>query len=623
MNLRFVLAGLICLSLAWAQDQDALLQSYSLAIENLNLAISSLVTDSIKSSDELQRASDALRPLAAESSSTALIAALESTFTRAQTTIQNQSQTDLAVQVAVLKGGFQRLIYEAAINAANQGNTTLTQQRLSRLATDLNLSAETQSSLSSLTDLGQLFAAFEQGVAQTVKTRLDSVAGVLATDKGLAYQTLAEAYGSFLPIQDSPRADASSNALFTQAFSALVADDTETLNTALTQLSTQMGQLESAASGAPIQAVAQPVETQTTEPPTPVETTPVETQTTEAQATEAVEQSTPAQITETQTTEAQTLETQSTEAQAAPQTDPVSQAINTAPTPSNVSADILKSLGSFGLSATQQNSLAERMTQKGFVSPNLVLENLLASSARATMQLQAGNAQEARDTFSGIRETYSSLLEPIVGNANPGVHNSTVALLDNLSNAPSLRVQDAVTVSQQLGEVGKVLESAPTSSAQSIMTTLTNFWTGWTRPIVMIVLGLFAFVPLYLLFLAFGGGNRNWQLIGYALFLLLVPVIYEGLTFLLSSIATPLNMPSLDILSRFSMFQNTFTQLLWVIVTAIAIGLATAGLYGICVQFGLLGNKRNDDSSSTLLETPVSSTSSGAKTTSFEWDEEF
>jgi hypothetical protein len=130
-------------------------------------------------------------------------------------------------------------------------------------------------------------------------------------------------------------------------------------------------------------------------------------------------------------------------------------------------------------------------------------------------------------------------------------------------------------------------------------------------------------VPLYLLFLAFGGGNRNWQLIGYALFLLLVPVIYEGISYILSSIATPLNMPALDVLSRFSMFQNTFTQLLWVLLTALAIGLATAGLYGICVQFGLLG-KRVEDPATTMLEAPASDPEMvAAKTTSFEWDEEF
>ena len=615
MNLRFVLAGLICLSLAWSQEQDALLQSYSLAIENLNLAVSLMPTDSIKSSEELQRASDALRPLAAESTSTALIAALEATFSRAQTTIQNQSQTDLGVQVAVLKGGFQRLIYESAINAANQGNSALTQQRLSRLASDLNLSAETQASMSSLSDLGQVFAAFEKGIAQSVKAHLDSVSGLLATDKGVAYQTLAEAYGAFLPIQDSPRADASSNALFTQAFSALVADDSETLNTALAQLSTQMAQLESAASGVTFEAVGIQPEAQISE--TPVTESITAEPGTETQATEGIVE-TPTQATDVPSTETAAIPT--TEVQTIA-TDV--QVIEAPVSTSNASANILKSLSSFGLSETQQNNLAERMTKQGFISPNLVLENLLASSARATMQLQAGNAIQGRETFSNIRDTYSGLLEPIVSNANPGVHNSTLALLDNLSGAPSLRVQDAVTVSQQLGEVGKVLENAPTSSTQSLMTTLTNFWTGWTRPIVMIVLGLFAFVPLYLLFLAFGGGNRNWQLIGYALFLLLVPVIYEGLSFLFSSIATPLNMPSLDVLSRFSMFQNTFTQLLWVILTAIAIGLATAGLYGICVQFGLLGSKRNDDSNSTMLETSVSSTSSGAKTTSFEWDEEF
>ncbi len=614
MNLRNMIVGLMFLGLVWAQEQDALLQSYSLAIDSLNLAVSSMATDTIKSSDELTRASDALRPLAAESSSSALITALENTFTRAQTTIQNQSQTDLAVQVAVLKGGFQRLIYEAAINAANQGNTALTQQRLLRLATDLNLPSETQNALST-GDLGQLFASFEKGIAQITRTRIDSVAGILATDKGLAYQTLAEAYGAFLPIQDSPRADASSTPLFTQAFSALVSGDQETLNASLTQLSNQMTQLENAAAGVPsipVEAVEVPAITEVPATETQaVEATPVEANPIEATPVEATSVETTA--VEATSVEANPVETTTI--------DPTTTQVTTQPISNN--SGVAKSLSSYGLSASQQTSLAQRMNQEGFISPSLVLDNLLANSARATMQLQTGHVQEARETFSAMQDRYGNLLEPIISNANADVHTTTVSLLSNLSRAPALRVQDAVTVSQQLGEVGKVLENSSPSTLQGLMSNLTNFWTGWTRPIVMIILGLFAFVPLYLLFLAFGGGNRNWQLIGYALFLLLIPVIYEGISFLLSSIATPLNMPALDVLSRFSMFQNTFTQLLWVILTAIAIALATTGLYGICVQFGLLG-KRNEDTSATMLETPVTDTGmTAAKTTSFEWDEEF
>lgn len=612
MNLRTILVSLLCLSFAWAQEQDALLQSYSLALDSLNLAVSSMATDSIRSSDELKRASDALRPLAAESSSGNLIAALGNTFSRAQITIQNQSQTDLAVQVAVLKGGFQRLIYEAAIASANQGNTALTQQRLLRLASDLNLTSEIQNAIGSSSDIGQLFASFEKGSAQMIKNRLDSVESILATDKNLAYQTLAEAYSAFLPIQDSPRADASSNALFTQSFSALVNDDTETLQASLVQLSAQMTQLENATAGVPMTptevtiADASPVEATTTE--TTVEAIATQTVSAETTSSEGVP------VTETTGAETTVPETMIAETTVMPQ-------VMSETTP--FTPDILDSLKSYGLSAAQQRSLANKMQQQGFVSPALVLENLLASSARAAIHLQTGHIQEARELFSSMRGDYGNLLEPIVSNVNNEVHNNTVALLTNLSGAPSLRVQDAVTVSQQLGEVGKVLQMSPPSAVQGLMTALTNFWTGWTRPIVMIVLGLFAFVPLYLLFLAFGGGNRNWQLIGYALFLLLVPVIYEGMSFILSSIATPLNMPALDVLSRFSMFQNTFTQLLWVVLTAIAIALATAGLYGICVQFGLLG-KASEDTGTTMLETPVSDTGmTAAKTTSFEWDEEF
>ena len=238
--------------------------------------------------------------------------------------------------------------------------------------------------------------------------------------------------------------------------------------------------------------------------------------------------------------------------------------------------------------------------------------------------VQEGDQAFAKARLSDVQATYGKFLSPLVSNRSSTQDSDTLNLLGSLSASPSLRQQDIATLNQQLASVSSTLGmDAPSSGLQGLANGVTGFWSGWPRMSVMIVLGILAFVPLYLLFLAFGGGNRNWQLIGYALFLLLVPVIYEGLSFLLSLINSFVNIPALEVLSRFSFFQNPIMQVLWAVLTALAILLATLGLYGICVQFGLLG-KKNDDVAGTIVETSPNSTSmESAKTTNFEWDEEF
>jgi hypothetical protein len=598
-----------------AQEEDAILQNYSLGVENLSQALSLMPTDGLQSTDALERASQALRFLAGSSNSTALVSQLENTFERAKTTIQNQSQADLGVQVAVLKGGFQRLVYEAAIASANAGDLATTQSRLTRLATDMGFTPEAQTTLSSEANLSKLFTTFEQGSAGIVKADLGNVLGQLETDKGAAYQTLATAYSAFLPVQDSPRASSSSNALFTQSFTALVGDDKETLNQAISELSTQMDALSSAA--ADVMSGTPPTEAAPVEATTPTETTEVvqpEASATETTATEAPTESAPVETTAT------------TETAIEPAATPVDTAI--APVmnaPVNPFADKLSAeLASLGLSPNQQRSVSEQLLADGFTSVKSVVNDVLANTSLAMSAVQEGDQASAKSLLGTVQGTYNTYLSPLVSGKDGALDSSTQSLLGSLIASPSLRQEDVATLNQQWASVGNALGmQTPVSGLQDLANSVTGFWSGWVRMIVMIILGLLAFVPLYLLFLAFGGGNRNWQLIGYALFLLLAPVIYEGLSFLLSLINSFVNLPVLDVLSRFSFLQNPIMQVLWAVLTALAIALATLGLYGICVQFGLIGRKQ-DDVAGTIVETAPSKTSiESAKTTNFEWDEEF
>ncbi len=626
---RYLLGLVLLVSFTFAQEEDAILNNYSLGVENLSQAVSLMPTDGIKGTEALERAGQSLRVLAGASNSAALVAQLENTFERAKLTIQNQSQADLGVQVAVLKGGFKRLVYEAAIASANAGDLATTQRRLSRIAADTALPEDIQTALGTETNLSKLFATFEQGSASIVKAHLTNVPGLLAADKGVAYETLAKAYGTFLPVADSPRADASSGSLFSESFTALVADNTDTLNQAVTQLTAQMDTFSNAAaavvSGA-ISAEVPPLEVAPVEV-APVEVAPVAEATGEVGAAEVSATEVAPEVVQPEAVQSEVAisETSVDTSAATATVDPaaITDAAMTTPIVTVVNPftePLTGELARLGLSPNQQSSLSEKLLADGYTSVGSVVNDVIADTSLAMNAVQEGNQALAKSTLQGVQGTYSTFLSQLV---DPAIDSSTQGLLSNLTASPSLRQQDVATLNQQWASVSNALGgTAPVSGLQGLANGVTGFWSGWTRTVVMIVLGLFAFVPLYLLFLAFGGGNRNWQLIGYALFLLLLPVMYEGLSFLLSAINSFVNIPALDILSRFSFFQNPIMQVLWAVLTAVAIALATTGLYGICVQFGLIGKK--EDVAGTVVESAPSKTSiESAKSTNFEWDEEF
>ncbi|MGL4611819.1 MAG: hypothetical protein ACRCYY_19430 [Trueperaceae bacterium] len=662
----FIIAGIVpVVSVALAQDEDQILKNYLLGMENLHKAVSLMPTDSLQSTDALERASQALRFLSGSSSSTDLVAQLENTFERAEETIQNQSQADLGVQVTVLKGGFQRLVYEASVSSANQGDIASTQNRLAKLASNIGLAPDIQNALLAENDPNKLFARFEVAAANVVKAHLGNVLGLLETDKGIAYQTLATAYSDFLIVQDSPRADTSTNTIFTESFPLLIADDREALGEAINQLNRQMDSFAAAANAlvegtpstnaTPTQSVtatqsevSTTTESTTTEAAnteaviseertseaTATETATTETSTNEATVNEATVTTTPAsntsntlestaETTSAETTTAQATTTEASTASTSSTATPATQAPTTARSVANpFETSLSNELKRLNVPANQQAALSERWLEGGFTSVQSVVNDLLAKTSLAMSAVQGGNQGFAKTQLAEAQAHYTNLLSPLVRDAT--LDSSVTSLLSSLSSSPSLRQQDLATLNQQWAGVAKSLNlRAPATDLQGLSNGVTSFWSGWPRMIIMIVLSLLAFVPLYLLFLAFGGGNRNWQLIGYALFLLLLPVIYEGLSFVLSLINSFVNVTGLEILSRFSFFQNPVMQVVWAALTGIAIVLASLGLYGICVQFGLLG-KRQDDLSRTMIETSPSVTSiEKAKTTNFEWDEEF
>lgn len=596
---------------SFAQSSDAVLQSYGLAFENLNEASSSFEADAQQSIEALNDASQMLRPLSSSSSSN-VIPALERTFERAKTSVQNQSPTDLEVQIAVLKGGFWRLVYESAIEASTAGDLGVAKLRLTQLAQDMSLAETVATEINSSDQAIAILTALELGITArmqeeliAVRTLVESSAD-LGDTQALSYKRLANAYSLYLPVQDSTRSSSALSAAFNDAFVSLVASDTEGLLSNLENLTNLTSNFSSAALAANtgLQEATVPDEVAITEPP--VENT-------------AVVAVAPAEQAETTTEPVDNTPVVATQLTTPTASAAAIQAAQTAELNEDQEA-LRRQLARLGLTSNQQDRLLSLYGEEGYTSINSVIDTLYADSAKAIVAVSQGDITRAKSLIGLQEATYQKYLQSILVQTNPSVDQTTTSIFRRLATAPGLRLQDAVVLSEHIYSLAGVLSNNPVSGLTRSEAATTVVWAGWLRLVLTFLLGLLAFVPLYLLYLAFGGGNRNWQLIGWALFCLLLPLMYEGLAYfasLISSLSGGISF--LDALSRFSIFQSTFSQILWVIVSAAAIALASLGLYGICVQFGLLG-QRNNKQTVTVSDTVVNPEN---PSTSFDWDEEF
>ena len=248
---RPLVAGVLALVLGlWAvgsaQQTDAYLQRYDLAMQNLSQAVAAVPNDSAKARSELDHAVNALMTLSRDTTSATLVKAMENLFGRARTAVQNESKTDIAVQTAVLAGGFRRLVYDAAFKAAVDGDMATAKQRLERIATDMQFDQASMDAIRAATTVPTLRLQTEEGVARTIAEEVSVAQRLLPTDRAVAYQTLAEAYGTSLLVQDSPRLQSGFNQHFVDAAKALVAKDDTAFQQAARAISASATGLEAA-----------------------------------------------------------------------------------------------------------------------------------------------------------------------------------------------------------------------------------------------------------------------------------------------------------------------------------------------------------------------------------------
>ena len=282
-------------------------------------------------------------------------------------------------------------------------------------------------------------------------------------------------------------------------------------------------------------------------------------------------------------------------------------------------ADLRAAIAAFGLDDVRRDELVNSYAARGFGSVDDAVDALYADSSRTLSAIQSSNSSAVQTQLETYRDTFERFLAPLL-EPNSTVSADTRRLLVHFETAPGLRLQDGAVLVGQTEQVAAALTGDAAADTPNLLLNTSLLWSGWLRLLVMVVLGLFAVVPLYLLNLAFGGANRNWRLVGAALFLLLLPVMYEGLSSLLELAANVSGVGALGGLATFSIFQNTLSQVVWALLSTLAIALAIAGLYGICVQFGLLGGRSTTD---TLIVSTDTAVGYSGNASAIDWDEEF
>lgn len=596
------------------QSQDELLQRYDLALSNLRRSIQVLPEDAASSRESIDIASRTLAGLSSGTSSPGLVTAMEGTFNHARTAIINQSQTDLAVQVSVLAGGLRRFVYEAAVREGQAGNLELAKSRLVHLATDMGLPEATQEALAASTaGLERFRVIFEHGVAQSIQERVAFAIEQSAEefDVNRTYRVLAQAYSFLVPVQDSSRVPEALNSALLDSINALVVHEGNGLAEKLSDLNAQVDTMLTSTTalleGGATNLIGSSVVTGTA----PSESTPASEQLqvpslpastndkpvgSAGAAAEAVGAPVPTTAPATAATAVPVLEQP--------------------PEPSALEQDLM----TYRLSNAVMTRLLRTYEQGNLSSVQEAVDGLFVSSAKAITAMNNGQTSRAQSLISQTRTNYTRFVAPIVEHRNPEFDMQTIGLFQALEASPALRLADTLALTRQVEAIASIVQGEPVG----ITPTMSVYWAGFARPVLFVLLMLLAVVPLYLMNLAFGGGNRNWQWVGWALVLLLLPVVFEGLGFLGSVIANVSGTPAINVLAGYSLFHNPITQIVWLALTAAAIMFASVGLYGICVQFGLLGKKGQNPrvTSTSETRTRVTAIETGADTV-VDWDEEF
>ena len=644
-------------------NEDSRLSRYQEIIEILDESISQLAIEPEKSEQDLILAQETFEVLAQGGlSSSAVASGINNTFDNARTAVRNRSEADLNIQVTVIKGGLQRFMYEIAVAQASEGDLDLAKSYFSEIVETMGGEEADISQIKESQDPLVFQAVLDSVASKNMQLGLQDAAAALQNgDTPRAYQAIARAYSNYIPIQDSPRVPENISTNFLGAINAVVNKDSTVTQTLQNLNDSVDGFAEDAKTGLE-QALSPPsaLDMEALEE-TPVEEVPLEeTPSSESEVlplqtedivseplavepeppslSEAIAEEEPesealplppvvAPTTTEGPTEESTSPSESTTSPSLLVAPPVTNeptavagSAATPPTLTQPAAELLPSPSSS--EPLRDNELPQASVNSDSEVSEEALNLLYAKAAQATVAIETGKQTLAKELIDGFEEDYKRFFESLVSSEDPKFAETTNKLISGLKNTPALRLQDSVVLIGHVSAIKSLLENQDTSNTHEAIVATSIFWTGIVRLIAMIALAILAFIPLYFLNLAFGGGNRNWQWVGFALFLLLLPIIYEGFSFAGTLVAGLTGIEFLDVLSTFSFFQNVISQVVWVAITLIAIIFASIGLYGICVQFGLLGRGKEMEAS-VFDKDPNVTVSDLGDDTIVDWDEEF
>jgi len=612
---RLALSALLALALAasaWAQEEDAFVQRYGLAVENLRLAVAAMPADNVTARESVDRAFASLLTLSRDAAGSSLVNGMQRVFDRARTAIDNGSRDDLAVQAAVLEGAFQRLLYDAALRAAIDGDLPLARERLLRIADDVGFTPVDREPLANPEQpTATLRYLVEVGVAEVVTTNLAAARELAASDLGGAYRSFARAYGAFLLVQDSPRTVASLNQDFVQAAVALVGGEVESFEAAIEAVG---GEIVAMGTAARERRASVPGGGSALAPQ-PIVLPGVD------DVAEAPEAGDEAEADDTASLVEALIDAEGGDA---PFIDIAALIFELEEAARRERLDALEGeLDAVGMPFATRAVHAELLLDAGFETVAAMQAAVTAHAATVVAAAHVGDDARAHAAIESLAAAYEAWLSPVVRPSDLSVDDATQDLLDRLAGVSPLRAQDAVVLAGQIDAASAALGGTVTPALQRGAAETTAVWAGTLRDAVTLALGLLALVPLFLLNLAFGGGNRNWQAIGVALFLLWLPALFEGVIGLGGLLHTYAAIDGLLPLAAYSVFDNAVAQTVWAALTLLAVLFAIGGLSGISRQFGLLGGRRRARAASRPGERPAGSvrnTESTARTV--DWDDE-
>jgi hypothetical protein len=212
----------------------------------------------------------------------------------------------------------------------------------------------------------------------------------------------------------------------------------------------------------------------------------------------------------------------------------------------------------------------------------------------AQVQAEVGNTEAMRTLLGQVGQRYDAEIAPVVGVVRPELVERTRKLLNSAHDAVGLRTSDFSVLAGELQENRLATEGRTLGAAHSAAVTVLQAIMGIPRAFLFILVGLLSVFPLYLLSLTFGGRNRYWQMLGVSFFFLLLPVMFEGLSYFGAVLSDSRfgGLSFLSSLNAFSIQQNIFAQMFWAVSVFLVIVFAAIGLRGIATQFGLLQNRR-------------------------------